>query len=173
MWVLFILLWWSLALPPCYLFWLVPLPSQTQRGPPWNDGLSHSLPAVAASSLLCPFLTLPHSLHLLSLSCCLLCEQRGWIRASQSSSLPVHLLPPSWLLPLHRFSNNSDVPNSLKPVKGPIIWNSKTGLQAYVRSPHAMWCWASLGISWGEVVFLYTISILVPTPKCNLGGKLC
>lgn len=148
----------------------MPLLSQTQRGPPWNDGLSHSLPAVAASSAV-SFLTLPHSLHLLSLSCCLLCEQRGWIRASQSSSLPVHLLPPPDFFLCTDFSNNSDVPNSLKPVKDR-EFETVRQLQAYVRSPHAMWCWASLGISWGEVVFLYTISILVPTPKCNLGVNL-
>lgn len=92
--------------------------------------------------------------------------------AKKPQCLPLHPLPPSWLVPLHRFSNNSDVPNSLKPVNGPRIWDRKTELQAYARSPCAMWCWASLGFSWGEVVFLYTIGILVPTPKCNFGGKL-
>ena len=166
-----------LSSSPCYRFWLVPLHSLTQRRPLWNDGLSPSLPAAATSSLLCPYLTSqassPVSLLLFPMWTERLDQSKSELQpAKKPQCLPLHLLPPSWLVPLHRFSNNSDVPNSLKPVKGPRIWNRKTELQAYARSPCAMWCWASLRFSWGEVVFLYTIGILVPTPKCNCGDKL-
>lgn len=159
-----------LSSSPCYLFWLVPLPSQDQGD--LREMMGWAILCLLWLPAPCCVLSLPYLTVFISVSLLLFAvwtERLDQSKSELQPACPSPASPPDFFL-CTDFPTTQMFQTPLKPVKGPRIWNSKTGLQAYVGSPHAMWCWASLGISWGEVVFLYTISILVPTLQSVIWG---